>query len=234
LTIHNSQLRAAIHQPQYLAYLGFFHKIRHCDLFVVLDNVQFQKNGLQNRNKIKDSSAQGWQWLTVPVQHRFGQMISEVALNTAVPWQRKHWQAILSNYAAAPFFATYGPELKRLLEQEYATLTAVNMALTQWVMQAVGIETPIVYASELNVGGVQTELLVNICRVTGAGQYLSGPGGRQYMDLDAFAAAGIEVVWQEFNAPVYSQLFPGISFIPNLSIIDPLFNCGPQIMEFLR
>src|SRR5829696_3796305 len=92
----------AIHQPQYLPYLGFFHKLYHCDLFVALDNVQFQKNGVQNRNKIKTS--QGWQWLTVPVLHDFGQLIQAVQISPNVPWQRKHWSTLVSNYGRAPFF----------------------------------------------------------------------------------------------------------------------------------
>lgn len=221
----------AIHQPQYLPYLGFFHKLGHCDVFVALDNVQFQKNGVQNRNKIKTS--QGWQWLTVPVMHDFGQPILGVAINPNVSWQRKHWNALASNYGRAPFFNEFSPSLRLLLEQEWHNLCQLDMALTQWAMAVLKIETPIVYASQLGATGNQTELLIKICQAVGADCYLSGPGGRRYMDLEAFAAAGITVEWQAFNAPVYSQLFPQVGFVPDLSAVDAIFNCGAEARSFL-
>lgn len=221
----------AIHQPQYLPYLGFFHKLYHCDIFVALDNVQFQKNGLQNRNKIKTS--QGWQWLTVPVLHDFGQPILDVAINPNVPWQRKHWNAIASNYGRAPFFGEFGPSLKELLEQEWNNLCQLDMALAKWAMAALALQTPIVHASELDVEGNQTELLIAICQAVGADRYLSGPGGKQYMDLDAFAAAGIAIEWQAFMSPVYPQLFPQTEFVPDLSAVDAIFNCGAEARSFL-
>jgi hypothetical protein len=221
----------AIHQPQYLPYLGFFHKLRHCDVFVALDNVQFQKNGLQNRNKIKTS--QGWQWLTVPVLHDFGQPIRDVGINPNVPWQRKHWNALASNYGRAPFFNEFSPSLKPLLEQEWDSLSQLDMALAKWAMVALAIETPVVHASELGVEGNQTELLIAICRAVGADRYLSGPGGRRYMDLEAFAAAGITIEWQAFTSPVYPQLFPQAEFVPDLSAVDAIFNCGAATASFL-
>ena len=222
----------AIHQPQYLPYLGFFHKLLHCDVFVTLDNVQFQKNGLQNRNKLKTS--QGWQWLTVPVLHRSGQLINEVRINPKVPWQRKHWNALVSNYSPAPYFDVYGPGLKRLIDREWSSLCELNMVLIRWAMNALGIETPILYSSALGVEGNRTELLVNICKAVGAQCYLSGPGGRRYMELTAFEAAGITVIWQEFTSPAYDQVFPDVGFVPDLSVVDALFNCGPETIEFLR
>jgi hypothetical protein len=221
----------AIHQPQYLPYLGFFHKLCRCDIFVALDNVQFQKNGLQNRNKIK--TRQGWQWLTVPVLQDFGQPIMEVVINRNVPWQRKHCNAIASNYGRAPFFNEFGPSLKLLLEQEWHRLNQLDMALAKWAMEALSIETPIVHASELSVEGNQTELLIAICQAVGADCYLSGTGGRRYMDLEAFAAAGITVEWQTFTSPVYPQLFPQVEFVPDLSAVDAIFNCGAKARSFL-
>ncbi len=223
---------AAIHQPQYLPYLGFFHKLLHCDIFVALDNVQFQKNGLQNRNKIKTS--QGWQWLTVPVINRFGQLINEVRISPEVFWQRKHWSALVSNYSRAPYFDMYGPGVKDLVDREWSHLCDLNMALTRWTAEVLGIKTAILYSSALKVDGKQTEFLINICNAVEADCYLSGPGGANYMDLMAFEAAGITVSWQNFTAPVYEQLFPEFGFIPNLSIVDTLFNYGQRTIEFMQ
>ena len=100
-----SQLIVTIHQPQYLPWIGYFDKINQVDAFCFLDNVQFKKNEWQNRNRIK--TAQGWQWLTVPVKHRFPQTIEEVEINDTVNWRRKHLQALATNYKKTPYFDEY-------------------------------------------------------------------------------------------------------------------------------
>lgn len=223
----------AIHQPQYLPYLGFFHKVAHCDLFILLDDAQFQKNSHQNRNKIK--SATGWQWLTVPVLHRFGQTINQVALNPNVDWAHKHWQALISSYGRAPFFDLYRTELKALLlEQTYKDLCSLDLTMLRWVMRTLDLEKPILVSLQLRVGGTQTARLVNLCKAAGSDCYLSGPGGRLYMDPEEFREEGIRVEFQNFESPTYVQVFPKQGFCSDLSVVDVLFNCGAEAREFLR
>lgn len=221
----------AIHQPQYLPYLGFFHKLNRCDVFIALDDVQFQKGGHQNRNKIKHQN--GWQWITVPVTHSSNQLINEVTINTRMAWARKHWQAIVTNYTPAPYFEDYCEGLQAILEHDIPDLCSLNLALTDWVMQCLGLEQKVVLSSDLAVEGTATERLVNLCGAVEADTYLSGPGGRNYMDLDLFEEAGIDVQFQAFEPPVYEQLFPEAGFIPNLSIVDALFCCGQDTRQFL-
>lgn len=222
---------AAIHQPQYLPYLGFFEKVAAADVFVAMDSVQFQRRGTQNRNRIK--SNEGALWLTVPVLQRSGQLIREVATNPTVEWQKQHWHALVVNYSRAPFFETYSTELKEILERPWATLCDLNMALLSWTFDALGISRQIVYMSDLDVAGRSSELLADICRAVDADHYISGPGGRRYMELDVFEAAGVEVMWQDFTSPTYTQLFPKLGFIPDLSVIDALFCCGPDVKAWL-
>jgi hypothetical protein len=223
---------AVIHQPQYLPYLGFFHKLAQGDIFVAMDDVEFLRRGLQHRNKVK--TCQGEQWLTVPVLHREKQHIKDVMINQDFPWARKHWHTVLTNYSPSPYFDLYAPSLQHILTQEWRSLCELNMALIQWMMQILEIYKPIVYSSELSVEGHKSERLINLCCAVGADTYLSGAGGREYMDLSAFERAKIEVVWQDFKAPFYSQLFSELGFIPNLSILDVLFCCGPATREFLQ
>jgi hypothetical protein len=223
---------AVIHQPQYLPYLGFFHKLFQGDIFVVMDNVEFLRRGLQHRNKVKTN--QGEQWLTVPVLHRQKQLINEVRINSDFPWSRKHWQTLKTNYSPAPYFDTYASDLQQIFNQEWNSLCQLNMALIQWVMDVLEIKKPIVYASTLAVEGHKTELLINLSQAVGADTYLSGLGGRDYMDLALFDAARVQVVWQEFSPPCYPQLFPEAGFLPNLSIIDVLFCCGSETRHFLE
>lgn len=222
---------AAIHQPQYVPYLGFFHKLSQADIFVVMDNVEFLRRGLQHRNKIK--TAQADQWLTVPVLHRQKQLINEVKINPEFPWARKHWGTLRTNYSPAPYFDWYAEELQHLLFQDWHHLHELNLALLLWVMKILEINIPVVKLSELNASGRKSQLLIEACLAVNADTYLSGSGGKSYMDLELFKAANINVLWQEFTAPTYPQLFPEIGFIPNLSILDVLFCCGPDSRQFL-
>ena len=223
----------AIHQPQYLPYLGFFHKLAHCDVFVALDHVQFQKNGLQNRNRIKTGSKEGTQWITAPVRHRHGQAINEVQTDSSSPWQKKHWNALVSNYSHARCFRKYGDQLQRLLFTEYQNLSQLNMELIGWCMEALEIRTPVLYSSQLGLDGQATSLLVNICRAVGADAYLSGPGGARYMEMSLFEQAELQVLWQDFDCTAYEQQFPEAGFVPNLFVIDALLNCGRDVIRMV-
>ncbi|MGA9380772.1 MAG: WbqC family protein [Phormidium sp.] len=225
---------AVIHQPQYLPYLGFFHKLNQSDIFVVMDSVQFMRRGIQHRNKIKTSK--GEQWLTVPVFHqssREEEYIKDVQINLEFPWARKHWNTLITNYSPAPYFDQYAFEFQQLLKEEWHYLCELNMVLIKWLMEILMIKKPIVYLSELAIDGTKSDLLIDTCKAVGADTYLSGSGGKEYMNLSLFEDAGINVIWQEFNSPFYKQIFPELGFLPNLSIIDVLFCCGLKTRDFL-
>jgi len=224
-------LRVTIHQPQYLPYLGFFHKVKRCDVFIALDDVQFQKNGLQNRNKIKN--ANGWQWLTVPVKHRLEQSINEVEINARQRWGQKHWNALKTNYSKAEYFSPYAAELEALLTSSWNKLCPLNMALTEWAFKHLALTPKIVYSSELEVGGESTDRLVNLCKAVGGDCYLSGPGGRRYLREEAFPQAGLTLEYQQFEHPTYPQMFPKSDFVPYMSIVDALFCCGPKARHLI-
>lgn len=222
----------SIHQPQFLPYLGFFHKVAHSDLFVHLDDVQFLERGFNHRNLIKMQT--GKQWLTVPVVQQRGQNIDQVVLDTGSNWRRKHWAALESNYRPAKFFKELAPGLKKiLLEGTQTRLLDLDLDLMQWAFDVLELRVPMRRSSELNVTGTQTERLISICRTVGADVYLSGPGGRQYMDLALFDAARIEVRFQEFHVPSYPQPFMQHGFIANLSVVDALFGCGRGARELI-
>lgn len=227
---------AAIHQPQYLPYLGFFHKVHQADILVALDTVEYHRRGIQNRNQIKTSH--GVQWLTVPVLQQSKQVIRDVRINPTVDWKVEHWNAIHLNYARARHFAEYGDGYREQLHAgDGPMLYELNMRVTKWMMAVFGVSTPIVLASELDSHGQSTESterLVDLCRAVGADRYLSGPGGRRYMDLEVFQTAGIEVVWQEFESPEYEQLWPKQGFVPDLAALDALLCWGPGVGEWLN
>ena len=220
----------AIHQPQYLPWIGYFDKMDRADAFVLLDTVQFKKNEWQNRNRIK--TPEGRQWLTVPVQHRFPQRIDEVRIPAEDPWARKHWQALQTHYGAAPFFAPHAPFFADCYSRPWERLVDLACHLIEYLAAALGIRARLVRAGAGSFPEDPTGRLVAICRHLGASAYLAGRDGATYMDLAQFAAAGIAVRTQAFTCPVYPQRYG--AFQPDLSVVDLLFNCGPESLARLR
>ena len=220
----------AIHQPQYLPWLGYFDKIDRADLFVLLDTVQFKKNEFQNRNKVK--TAQGWQWLTVPVRYRFPQCIHEVGVNNDTNWPHKHRQALVSNYSKAPYFESHLSFFDELFSTNWDLLVELNAHCVRSLMGTFGITTPIRLAHEWDLSDDPTGRLVDICHRAGADTYLSGAGARDYLDLAQFEQAGIHVLFQEYDHPEYPQLFG--DFEPHMSAVDLLFNCGSDSLQTIR
>src|SRR5438270_3493099 len=163
---------AGIHQPHYLPWLRYIDKIARSDVFVLLDSVQYTKNGWQNRNKIK--STQGWMYLTVPVLDAFGRPITEVRINNQTRWRDKHWAALVTNYSRAPFFGRYRELLEPIYRQQWQLVHDLSVHALELLLSALGIRTPLVRSSTLGVSGSGTELLANICAKLGATAYLSG------------------------------------------------------------
>jgi hypothetical protein len=221
----------AVHQPQYLPWLGYFDKIDRADVFVLLDTVQYKKNEWQNRNRIK--TAAGPQWLTVPVTYRFPQRISEAGINHRERWQHKQRQAIVSNYRKAPCWETVAPLLDELFIPEWDRLAPLNIFGVKRLSEILGITTPLYVASQLAAFPEDPdERLIAITKHFGADVYLAGGGGRDYMDLDQYERNGIKVLFQEYHHPVYEQRFG--AFEPFMSVLDLLFNHGPDSLRILR
>jgi hypothetical protein len=231
---------AAIHQLHYLPWLRYFEKIARADIFVALDDVQYTKNGFQNRNKIKQAG--GWMYLTVPVKAHAGQLLSEVEVAQVNHWNTSHWRAIETNYRRAPFFDDHAAALRAIYGRPWTHLNDLNWGLLTYVRAALGIGTPVVRSSELAVRacpersrmGEATDRLVAICRAVGADRYYSGSyAADAYLDAPALEGAGIELVLQEWSCPTYEQRFPQAGFIPDLSGIDLLLNEGPRSRDLI-
>lgn len=223
----------AIHQPNYLPWLGYFYKIARADAFVFLDNVQYRKNGFINRNKIK--TPQGEIWLTVGVltKGHFKQPINEVEINNLVSWNRIHEKSISTNYSPAPYFKQYKGFFEDVCRAKWERLAALNEALIKGICEILGIRgVQFIRASQINVSGKSSELLVSICKAVGAETYLSGPSGQNYVDENLFEREGVRLRYSDFKHPVYTQLWG--DFIPRMSIVDLIFNEGPRSLEILE
>ncbi|MBT3362554.1 MAG: WbqC family protein [Chloroflexi bacterium] len=220
-------MKIAIHQPNFLPWIGYFYKIAHSDAFVLLDNVQYTKNSFINRNKIK--TPHGEAWLTVPVKKsgKFGQAIHEVEINNAVKWKNKHLKTIEMNYKKANFFNYLFSNLEEIyLNTETNNLCQLNIRLIQFISSIFKLQTRLYRSSEIAAQGDNTLLLIDICKKLGADTYMSGFGGIKYQDEELFKEAGIKLEYYDFTHPTYLQLWG--EFSPNLSAIDLIFNCGSE------
>jgi WbqC-like protein family len=229
-------MKIAICQPTYLPWLGYFDLIDQVDVFVLLDNVQFQRQSWQHRNRLKTPS--GLHWLTVPVifRGRFGQPINEVEIRDTRFW-RNHLRAIELNYRRSPFFNDYFSELSSRIKCECsssALMASLDVRLIEWFMDVLGIRTNVLLSSHLKREGKRMELLANICDFLDAKQYVSPLGSATYLlqEIDVLLDKGIDVVFQHYEHPQYRQLFP--PFCPYASILDLIFNEGPQSLDILR
>ena len=225
-------MRVTILQPSYLPWLGFFEQMSRSDKFVLLDDVQYTRRDWRNRNKVRVK--EGWVWLTVPVQQksRFSQSLLETRIDNSVSWRRKHLETLRQHYCKAPFFEKYFPRCQQIYEKDWEFLFDLCLETIQFLKEEMGIETPLLRSSEMKLSGEKTERLVSICRELGATHYLSGESGSDYISQEDFSNPGIELEYQNYEHPVYPQRYPG--FVPHLSTIDLLFNCGEQSLSILK
>lgn len=223
-------MKVAIHQPQYLPWLGYLDKLDSADVFILLDTVQFKKHEWQNRNRIR--TKEGWQWLTVPIIDRFPERIDQVEINSRTDWRRKHSQALHQYYGKAPHWEPFGPELLGLLEKPWTRLAELNVAVIELICRYLAIRTSCLLASRLSAREEPTDRLIDLCQDVGGTEYLAGQAGPEYMDVSRFARAGIAVQVQHYQHPEYVQRYA--PFVSHLSVIDLLLNCGPQSLGNLR
>jgi hypothetical protein len=222
----------AIHQPQYLPWLPFFDKADRADVFVFLDNVQFQRRGVQNRNAIK--GAQGRINLTVPVAHAdYHARIDEIAV-AETAWRHKHIEGIRHCYTRAPFLSLFEEELRGLIEQPWRLLADLNIAVSIWFFCQMKIDCQILRASALDCSGQKGDLILNLCDAVGATTYLSGQGAQGYQDEAEFSARGIELRYQNYAVQPYTQLHSHLGFMADLSALDLVLNEGPRAADILR
>lgn len=217
-------IKISIHQPMYLPYIGVFNKIKSVDMFVFLDDAQYSNQYYYNRNRIKTPN--GVQMLTVPVKKTFGQKLNEVLIENNILWQKKHIKALNTNYNKAEHFKDYKDFFTDVYSTEWARLHDLNMKLLTYLLEQLEINTPFYFSSEILRGNELrgSERLVEICKNLEADIYLSGISGKEYLDLKIFEDAGIKVEFQDYKQREYMQLYG--NFIPNLSIVDLLFNTG--------
>ena len=225
----------AAHQPHYLPWLGYLDKLAKADLFVVMDDLQYEAQNFQNRQRLK--LANGPAWLTVPLERGTqADLICDKKIdNSGSPkqhWQRRTWLTIEHSYHRAPYFARYADAVRDIYTRPWRYLLDLDLHMLELARSAFGITTPIVLASSLGLSGQKTDRILMMCKRLGARAYLSGGGGSTgYLDSEQLGRGGVGVIWQSFAHPVHEQRFGG--FASHLGFLDLLFNCGEASRDIL-
>jgi hypothetical protein len=212
------------HQPAYLPWLGYLEKIARADMFVFLDTVQFEKNSYINRNKIR--TPHGVQWLTIPVKTKghITSTLRDTSIDDAQPWRNKHLKSIEANYGKAAHFKDCFPRLEKMFSIPESNLAELCWQQLQMWLNEFEIGTTVIRSSELSIKSRKSNLMLDICEQLGASQYLSGILGRRYLDEEAFRLAGIKIEYQDFQHPIYTQIWG--DFVPYMGVVDYWMNCG--------
>ena len=219
-------------RPYFAPYPGFIYQINLCDVFVILDTVQFPRGTTWiTRNRFKND--QGTLWMTIPVWKKgLGlQRIDEVRICHEGRPVEKHLLSLKQAYAHAPYFAEHRQFAQKLFSTAFDRLIDFNMAIIGHLILNLGVDTEIRRLSELNIKTRGDHLLIEICRLFNASTYLAPAAAGKHLDAELFKKAGIELCYIKFSSCVYPQLWG--DFIPDLSSFDLLFNCGPKAREII-
>jgi hypothetical protein len=222
----------SVSRPYFAPYPGFFYKAHLSDVFVILDEVQFPRGTTWiTRNRFKNS--QGALRMTIPVMKKgLGlQKIHDVRIDAEGRWRSKHLESIKAAYSHAPYFQDHLPIVEECFSGRYEKIIDLDLSVIRHLSGHLGVKTEVEILSELGISGSGTPLLVEICRVLGADRFLAQAPAEKYLEIPLFDAAGIAIEFFHPPSPVYPQLWG--DFLPNLSSLDLLFNCGPKAHDIL-
>lgn len=225
-------MNVVILQPSYIPWRGVFDQIQKADLFIFYDDVQYDKHGWRNRNQIK--TAQGKQWMTIPVHTKGvtqGIPIKDVRIDWSKPWAKNHLKALTFAYAKTPYFASYAEWLDSAFGRRDEFLADFTIWLTIEIARKIGIHhTRFMRSSGIEgMEGQKTDRLIQILQHVGATHYISGPSARDYIEQEKFDSAGIALSYIEYNYAEYQQLYP--PFDPYVTIFDAMFMLGEDTLK---
>jgi hypothetical protein len=222
------------HQPEFLPWLGYVSKAIMGDVYFILDNVQYVKDVFQNRNKIRIKQGDGWQWLNIPLKEAGSHLLNwkDVRIDENQNWKKKHLNAIYYSYSKSFYFDSLFEEIEKLYLEDEEFLLDFIIKISKFILGKFEVNVPIYRTSELielgyDISGKKSELIINMCKVVNADNFVFGSLGRTYIDKDIFRDNNVNFFFQNFKHPVYKQMHG--NFISNMSSIDLLFNHGKKV-----
>lgn len=228
--------KIAILQSNYLPWKGYFDIIASVDEFIFYDEMQYTKNDWRNRNKIK--TVNGSKWITIPIYTK-GHIENKIKINQAKisdhSWSSSHWSIIRQNYCKAPYFDEYAPLFKDLYSElsNEPLLCKVNYCFIKLICDILKLSTKLTFCEDYGVVGKKTESLIDLIQKANGTEYISGPSAKSYIDESLFDNNNITLTWMDYSHyKEYPQLYP--PFEHNVSIIDLIFNCGPNSLNYIK
>lgn len=218
------------HQPSYLAWLGYFHKVSLCDVFVYYDNVDHSKRDFTTRNKIKTS--QGPMWLTVPVKKGPTKKIVDLSIDNKTAWQRRHLKGIQTCYGKSEYYDSYANRLEEFFQKSYGNFADMNFDLTKLLLELLGLRVEMLRSSQMGTTGAKNDGIYQMLEILGAKKIVLGVNGWDYVNLEEYRRRGIRCYFQDYKHPEYKQMFG--EFSPFMSVVDLIFNCGPNSLAVIK
>ena len=215
-------MNVAIHQPDYIPWLGLFYKMYLSDVFIHLDDAQYSNEAAHNFNVIK--TPQGELRLKFPVEQHLGDLINMVRPKYELKWREKHLRTMEMNYAKAKYFKEVFPELKDVFMVDYPNVAALNIAINEYIAGKFGIKPKFVLSSDLDIHTKREEKVIDLTLAVGGTRYISGNGAKAYQVDSHFTDKGIELSYLDYKPITYPQLWK--TFLPCMSALDFIFNCG--------
>jgi WbqC-like protein family len=218
-------------QSNFVPWRGYFDFIDDVELFIFYDDVKYTKGDWRNRNKIK--SQQGLEWLTVPVKfNKLDQLIENTPIDYSQKWQTLHKKKLFQNYSKAEYFSAYIDEFLSIIDNDYSSISELNVVLCKWIMKILEIQTPVKMSHDFCLSGNKTVRLVDLLTQVSATSYLSGPSARAYLDMELFQQHNIRLEYKSYDYLPYPQLWG--EFVGEVSVLDLLFNTGPEARKYLK
>lgn len=222
-------------QPGYFPWLGFFEQLYRSDIFVMVDDAQYTKSDWRNRNRIKTKD--GVAWLTVPVltNNKWGQKIKDVNICNSQNWIKKHLSLMKYWYSRSPYYGNFIEDITKILEKRHTYLLDLDMEIIYWLTNVLGIKRKIIFNSSLDISKENKhDMIIEIAKIFKAKTVYEGAAGRDWMDTNYFHKHGLTIEFQDYEHPFYNQLWvKEQGFVTHLSILDLLFNHGPDSLNIL-
>jgi len=218
-------------QPSFMPWIGYLEQILRSDVFVFFCSAQYTKNDWRNRNRIKTHN--GWIWLTVPATYSYPDSIAETKIDNSCDWRGNHFKTIQQYYAKARYFKKYRNTLEEFYSREYDTIEQIAESSIKMICGILGLNPVFLCSKNIEIpAGDKSEKLLNICKYLGADSYYCGKASKGYLDEDLMLNNGVDVRFQNYQHPVYTQLHG--EFISYLSVLDLILNEGPKSLEIIR
>ena len=214
-----------------MPYIGYISLIKHTDVFILFDTVQFIRHGWIERNRILKQNG-GWQYIQIPLIKDNGRdtVIKDVKINNAENWKQRILAQLQHYKKIAPYYFRVINLLKELFANDFDDITHLNQKSLQLVCDYLGFQRDFPIFSEMNLSieevNAPDEWALNICKAMNVSSYINPIGGSEFFDRKKYEKSGIDLKFQQMKLDEYDQ--KRLPFEEGLSILDVMMFNSPD------